>query len=195
MTKRREAVAAIAGLSMVSCIALTAQAPPKPSAEHQRLAYFVGKWTNQGEMKAGPFGPGGKTMSTDTCEWFEGQFAVMCRSEGKSPFGPMKSVGIMSYSAEEKVYTYYATDNSGMTMTKRTARDGQGRHMDLYRRPEGQGARDAQRGVADLLHVHDGDAGRRWEMGADGRKHVDQVEISATSVARCRSRFHGRVHR
>ena len=29
----------------------------------------------------------------------------------------MKSVGIMSYSAEEKVYTYYAVDNSGMTMT------------------------------------------------------------------------------
>ena len=65
----------------------------------------------------GPFGPGGKIMSTDTCEWFEGQFAVMCRSEGKSPLGPMKSVGIMSYSAEEKVYTYYAVDNSGMTMT------------------------------------------------------------------------------
>lgn len=117
MTKRREAVAAIAGLAVVSCIALTAQAPPKPSAEHQRLAYFVGQWTNQGEMKAGPFGPGGKTMSTDTCEWFEGQFAVICRSEGKSPLGPMKSLGIMSYSAEEKVYTYYATDNSGMTMT------------------------------------------------------------------------------
>ena len=114
MTKRREAVAA--GLALVSCIALTAQGPPKPAAEHQRLAYFVGQWTNQGEMK-GPFGPGGKIMSTDTCEWFEGQFAVMCRSEGKSPLGPMKSVGIISYSAEEKVYTYYAIDNSGMTMT------------------------------------------------------------------------------
>jgi hypothetical protein len=31
--------------------------------------------------------------------------------------GPMKSVGILSYSPEEKVYTYYGTDSSGMVMT------------------------------------------------------------------------------
>jgi hypothetical protein len=42
---------------------------------------------------------------------------VICRSEGKSPLGPTKIVGIMSYSAEEKVYTYYAIDNSGTPMT------------------------------------------------------------------------------
>lgn len=117
MTKRREVVAAIAGLFLVSCIAVTAQAPTKPSAEHQRLAYFVGQWTNVGEMKPGPFGPGGKTTSTDTCEWFEGRFAVICRSEGKSPDGPTKRLGITSYSTEEKVYTYYAIDNSGTPMT------------------------------------------------------------------------------
>ena len=115
--KRRETLAAIAGLSLVSCISLTAQAPPKPGAEHQRLAYFVGQWTNVGEMKPGPFGPGGKITSTDTCEWFEGRFAVICRSEGNSPSGPTKRLGISSYSAEEKVYTYYAIDNSGTPMT------------------------------------------------------------------------------
>jgi len=30
--------------------------------------------------------------------------------------GPSKSIGIMSYSPEEKVYTYYGVDNSAMTM-------------------------------------------------------------------------------
>jgi uncharacterized protein DUF1579 len=109
-------------LFAVACVvasgqtASTAQAPPKPSAEHQRLAYFVGKWTSVGEMKPGPMGPGGKYTTTDTCEWFEGQFAVVCRGEGKTPMGPMKNLGLMSYSAEEKVYTYYAVDSSGMTM-------------------------------------------------------------------------------
>jgi hypothetical protein len=95
-----------------------AQAPPpaKPGPEHARLGYFVGKWTTEGEMKASPMGPGGKITSTDTCEWFDGKYAVVCHSDGKTPMGPSKSIGIMGYSAEEKVYTYYGVDNSSMTM-------------------------------------------------------------------------------
>jgi hypothetical protein len=62
-------------------------------------------------------GPGGKASWTETCEWFEGRFAIVCRSDGKGPMGPMKGLGIMSYSPEEKVYTYVGTDSGGMTMT------------------------------------------------------------------------------
>lgn len=107
------AVVSVAGLQLVA-----AQAPqaPKPSPEHARLAYFVGKWTSEGEMKPGPMGPGGKMKSSDTCEWFEGRFSVICRSEGTTPMGPSKSIGILGYSTEEKVYTYYGVDNSSMTM-------------------------------------------------------------------------------
>lgn len=32
------------------------------------------------------------------------------------PAGRSKSIGIMGYSVEDKVYTYYGADNSGMTM-------------------------------------------------------------------------------
>ena len=67
-------------------------------------------------MQASPMGPAGKITGTDTCEWFSGGFAVMCRSDGKSPAGPTKSLAIMGYSTEEKVYTYYGVDNSAMTM-------------------------------------------------------------------------------
>ena len=90
---------------------------PKPGPEHKKLDYFVGKWTHTGEMKPGPMGPGGKASWTETCEWFEGRFAIVCRSDGKGPMGPMKGLGIMSYSPEEKVYTYVGTDSGGMTMT------------------------------------------------------------------------------
>ena len=107
-------VAAVVGFQIVA--SAQAPQPPKPGPEHQRLAYFVGKWTGEGEMKPGPMGPGGKISSTDTCEWFDGRFAVICHSDGKTPMGSMKSLGIISYSPEEKVYTYYAVDNSGMTM-------------------------------------------------------------------------------
>lgn len=90
---------------------------PKPSAEHQRLGYYVGTWSTEGEMKPSEMGPGGKMTGTDKCTWFEGGFAVVCHSEGKGPMGPGKSIGILGYSAEEKVYTYYGVDNTGMTMT------------------------------------------------------------------------------
>src|SRR5262245_8886364 len=93
----------VLGAQVIALGQAKAPAPPKPGPEHQRLAYMVGKWTGEGEMKASPMGPGGKITSVDTCEWFDGHFSVICHSEGKSPSGPMKSVGILSYSPEEKI--------------------------------------------------------------------------------------------
>jgi hypothetical protein len=111
------AIAALAILALgVVAPARTPQAP-KPTPEHERLRYFVGDWTTEGEMKASPMGPAGKISSKDHCEWFEGRFGVVCHATGTTPMGPAKSLGIMGYSAEEKVYTYYGIDNSGMVMT------------------------------------------------------------------------------
>src|SRR5262245_49191390 len=78
---------AACALSLAVAVSASAQAPqaPKPGPEHERLGYFVGKWTSEGEMKPSPFGPGGKTTGTDRCEWFEGKFAVICHSDGKGP--------------------------------------------------------------------------------------------------------------
>jgi len=106
------ALVSVAGLPIVAA----QQAAPKPGPEHQKLGYFVGKWNAEGEIKPGPMGPGGKMKSTDTCEWFEGRYSVICRSEGTMPTGPSKSIGILGYNTEEKVYTYYGIDNSNMTM-------------------------------------------------------------------------------
>ena len=78
---------AILTLAAVSSAAVpaAAQAAPQPSPEHQRLGYFVGRWKAEGEIKASPMGAGGKMTSTDNCEWFEGRFSVVCRSEGQGP--------------------------------------------------------------------------------------------------------------
>jgi hypothetical protein len=107
-------VVVLAGFRLASA---QAPQPPKPGPEHQKLGYFVGKWTTEGEMKPGPMGPGGKITSSDTCEWFDGRFSVVCHGDGKNPMGPTKSIGILGYSTEEKVYTYSGVDNSNMTMT------------------------------------------------------------------------------
>jgi Protein of unknown function (DUF1579) len=102
-----------------SALTSFAQAPQaaKPGPEHKRLEHFVGKWTAEGKIEPSPMGPGGKFTTSETCEWFEGGYAVVCRAEGTGPMGASKSIGIISYSPEEKVYTYYGVENSPMAMT------------------------------------------------------------------------------
>jgi hypothetical protein len=115
---QREMVLVAASLLLGSGFALAQAQPqaPQPGPEQKKLGYFVGTWTNEGEMKPNPFMPGGKFSGTDRCEWFEGGFTVVCRSEGTGPMGPTKGLGIMGYNSEEQVYTYYGVDNSPMTM-------------------------------------------------------------------------------
>jgi Protein of unknown function (DUF1579) len=92
-------------------------AAPRPGPGHKRLGYFVGTWSTVGEFKPGLMGPGGPMTATETCEWFEGGFAIVCRAEGTFPSGPNKSIGILSFNADDGKYTYYGADNSGLTMT------------------------------------------------------------------------------
>jgi hypothetical protein len=85
-------------------------AAPKPGPEHQAMAVFVGNWKFDGTTSASEMGPAGKVTFTESCELYEGGFAVVCRSEGTSPSGPTKSLSIMSYDPAKKAYTYYAVE-------------------------------------------------------------------------------------
>lgn len=86
---------------------------PKPGPEHKKLAYFVGDWTSEGEMKPSPFAPGGKFTSTDHNEWFPGEFFVMFRGTMQSPMGSMTELAVMGYNAEDQVYTYDGFSSMG----------------------------------------------------------------------------------
>jgi hypothetical protein len=74
---------------------------------------MVGKWTSEAEVKPGPYGPGGKMTSAESCEWYTGGFAVVCHSDVKSPMGDEKGLSIMSYDTGEKRYVYFETNTSG----------------------------------------------------------------------------------
>lgn len=110
------AVALVAALGSIVAVAQAPPAKPAPGPEHKKLAYFVGTWKGDAELKPNPYMPGGTYTSTDRCEWFDGNFAVVCRGEGNGPMGPVKSMGLMGYNTDEKVYTYYGLDSAGMTM-------------------------------------------------------------------------------
>jgi hypothetical protein len=106
------------GVAMVCVLAggLLAQQEskmPKPGPEHKRIAYLAGHWTSEGDMKPGPFGPGGKFTTTDHNEWFPGGFFLVIHSTGTSPMGTMQEMAIIGYDAAEKVYTYDGFSNMG----------------------------------------------------------------------------------
>jgi hypothetical protein len=107
--------------------AIRAQAPdgpPKPGPQHQQLAYYVGKWTSEGDVKATAFGPGGKYTATETCEWFAGKFAVTCTTDGAMMNGVIKGMSVLSYDSYEKTYVYFETNNWGENVFSRGAVDG-----------------------------------------------------------------------
>src|SRR5688572_14212452 len=107
--------AVIATLGLAAAPGARAQAGgfPKPGPEHQKLAYFIGRWTSDGEMKPGPMGPGGKVTGTGSCEWFTGGFHLVCRSKGRGPMGEMDHMYFLGYDVERKRYTYLGIDNMG----------------------------------------------------------------------------------
>jgi len=67
--------------SLVMVRAQSQLAPPKPSPEVRKLAVMVGRFTNEGEVKAGAFGPNSpalKVSGTDECKWIADGFGVLC---------------------------------------------------------------------------------------------------------------------
>ena len=93
--------------------------PPKPGPEVQKLAYYVGTWKLESDLRAGPWGPAGKISGTATCEWFAGGFHVVCRGEfeltGSSE--RMTNLEIVSYDAEAKVYSYHGITSFGASVS------------------------------------------------------------------------------
>ncbi len=115
------------GLAVATAAALAQEKkmePPKPGPEQKKLAYFVGTWQTEGEVKENPVMPAGKMTSADDCHWFHGSFHVVCHSTGKSPMGATHGLGILGYSQEQKAYTYYGVDNMGFAETGKGTVDG-----------------------------------------------------------------------
>ena len=125
MSKKRLVRFALAlGCVAVAAVAL-AQEMPKPGPEHESLGYFAGTWEFKGETKESPMGPGGEITFTESCELFEGGFALVCESEGTNPMGPTKSFAIMSYDTEQEMYTYHAVESNMPAFSAMGQREGE----------------------------------------------------------------------
>jgi hypothetical protein len=119
------AMGVLLGVTFVSTVLGQAPSgPPKPGPEHQKLAYFAGKWTSEGETKPSAFGPGGKFTYTQTCEWFSGGFSLVCHSDSKTVAGNLTELSIMGYDPGEKTYVYFETTSFGENLFARGTEEG-----------------------------------------------------------------------
>jgi hypothetical protein len=109
-------------VTLAACVAVTGvysaqEGPPKSGPEHKRIEYFKGTWNFVGEAKTSAMGPGGPVTFKEVCEMMDGGFALVCRSDGKNPMGPAKSISLMSYDMEKKAYTYTAAETNNPVFT------------------------------------------------------------------------------
>ncbi len=111
----RRLVVAVVALVLVSALAY-AQTPSKPGPEEQRLGVWVGSWQEERETKAGPRGTPQKSTLTEECEWFTGNFQVVCRPEVTGPKGEkISELEVLAFDHAKNVYTYYAITSNGQS--------------------------------------------------------------------------------
>jgi hypothetical protein len=138
---------------------------PEPTPEHQKLDVWVGEWTGSGELKPGPFGPGGPVSWTEKCAWFgEAGFHVVCKSEGTGPMGPMKGLGIMGYDPAKEAYVHFGVDTHGwMAQSKGTLSD---KTWTFHSKETMEGKTFHTRAVMEWVSATK--MKFRWEMSEDG---------------------------
>jgi uncharacterized protein DUF1579 len=99
-----------------------AQSPaglPKPGPECKRLGFFVGKWVSEADVKPSDAGPGSKFTVTEACDWYAGNFAVICHSEGEVGGSIHKALTVWAYDIEQGGYVHFETNNWGQDIISR----------------------------------------------------------------------------
>ena len=109
MSTRSVAVILICGFTALA-LAQAPPEPPKPGPEHKKLEYFLGTWKTEGEVKANPYMPAGKSVSTQTYTLGPRGFFVECLSEGQIP----TTHAITAYDSHAKLYTTFYASSAGL---------------------------------------------------------------------------------
>jgi hypothetical protein len=111
-----------------SAIVVRAQSePPKPGPETKKLAVMVGKFTNEGEVKAGALGPNSpavKIKGTEECRWTAGGFGLLCTETVDIGSKREIETDVAYYDPISKKYEYHGIVNTGETNNQTGTIDG-----------------------------------------------------------------------
>jgi len=115
----------LAAWLLLAVAALAQMEMPKPGPEHKRLDMLTGSWTLEGDVKPNPMGPGGKMSETETCDWMEGGFFLVCHVDFKTASsGTGSGLSVIGYSNADKAYTYREFNSWGEFSDSKGSLDG-----------------------------------------------------------------------
>ena len=162
-------------LFVIAVAALGAQ--PKPGAEQQKLAVFLGKWTAEGQAFASPYGPAGKMTSTETFAWLPGNFFMEHQWDARQ--GTVHLVGreILGFDPVAKTYFSHFFDNLGNSgINKFTVT---GNTFTITSESVVAGKPLKERGT---LVVSGDTFTNKWEYSTDGVKWLPNFDVKMTRV-------------
>jgi hypothetical protein len=107
----------------IACAALSVFAPAtgvtqeasKPT-ELQRLGFYVGRWSETGEMRDDPNKPFQAIQGGEECRWAAGGQAVVCEEKTTGPGGGWEGIYILSYDPAAGLYHVHGTEKPGGDM-------------------------------------------------------------------------------
>jgi hypothetical protein len=104
----------------------TANAKPKPSAAHKRLAALLGTWKTEGTTVASPDQPSISIRGTDAYEWLPGEFFLVHHVDVHMGDEHHRAIEMIGYDAASQSYPMHAYDNQGnaTVMTGTVSKDG-----------------------------------------------------------------------
>lgn len=116
----------LVGLIFLGTLVCAQEAPaaPKPGPEHAKMAFFLGSWNAEGEMKSGPLGPGGKFTYVANCDWMSGNFAILCPLRSADAWRTITGTSILSCAPAEKSPIYFDTNSMGQNTFSHSLAEG-----------------------------------------------------------------------
>src|SRR5262245_39323274 len=89
-----------------------------PSDGHRRLAVFIGKWINEGELLATDDAPAARILTSDVYEWIPGKFFVLHTAYGRIGDLDVGGTEIIGYDETRDTYNTYFFDSAGNVTTE-----------------------------------------------------------------------------
>lgn len=116
MRNRTWLLSVVLGALSLIVVRQSLAALPKPGPEVRKLAVMVGRFRNEGHVRAGAFGSNSPAMNVrgiDECRWLANGFGLICIETVDIGRSKESETGVIYYNSASKQYEYHGVRNTG----------------------------------------------------------------------------------